>query len=237
MGLDVYLQGSRSVFAHKYRSKEALHFNNHHKEDSYNDVIYYKEPPEYYDQQSEIHPDHLCTPYYLRSSYNEEGYDSKCELYEGTMDLYQIFDPIFMPSPPFTIITDCSKEKLQCCLQNAIKNREAWYKMDDMQWNIRSFWFQASKVFLTKAQAIEMYKDKNLQPLEVYAVIDNVVPNFLEPMIDKNDEESQKHLTRFAQPGFLIKESIEWYKQMSDIIVEFIQRALELEDPEIIFWG
>lgn len=224
MGLDVFSYQDPSPIGHRFYKNCAIRFDDINK-----NGISFQECNE--SITSSLYPDHLCTPQYLRSSYNAGGYNNICTLYRA-MDLYDIFDPIFIDD----VSTDCSKDKLELCLENAKRNQEIWHSLDIDQYSIYqlpSFEKQNINCLLTNKDIIEKINNsKDLynngivkfdQPIEVYGYINNYCP--------------YESLSIFSSPALIIKESIEFYIQMSDIIVEFIEYALKMEDPYIVFWG
>ena len=246
MGLDIYLEYDRDVFSRRYYKQNAIKeiFTNKPT------VINY---PEKYDimenEQSQLYPDHLCSQNYLRSSYNNSGYNSLANIY-NCMSLYDIFEPILEDN----CCTDCSKEKLQQCLENAKRNEEIWNSLNDKMFDIYPVYDRylsgPNTVVLTRKTALEkfnsMYQDKVPdaygistfdkdrliemydEPIEIFGVISNVVPEYAvgRPNIDC-----------YKEHHVVFKRDITWYKQMAHIIVEFVEKALDLDYPYIVFWG
>lgn len=241
MGLDIYSYQDPSPLGHRFyqEKRQSIRFDNLNR-----NAISFIQSNNVEPLKSTLYPDHLCTPDYLRSSYNDAGYNNVCRLY-GLMDLYEIFDPILINND---CDTDCSKDKLERCLINAKKNQELWHKLDKMQFSLLECngRLRNENAILTTKSAIEKikskYKDGSYnndlylegietfpKPLEVYGFIPKCSPYFGEGLEDLSAQFSHSYL--------IYKSNIEWYIQMSDIIVEFIEHALSIEDPYILFWG
>lgn len=187
------------------------------------------------------YPDHLCTPTYLRSSYNSTGYN-RIAKHLGLMDLYDIFDPIFVNIPgTHEFYTDCSKEKLNLCLDNALNNLFNWLQLNN--------------------QVMDYYIDNIPNDDKIYS--EKEIIDSIKSQLNTDKEFLEGIIGRYASPDMLkeptiycvipnvelwegsnfkgnmvvFKNDIVWYKQMAEIIVEFIENALTMEEPNIVFWG
>lgn len=249
MGLDIFLDTDKSCFGKQHFKRNVITFQADTKATIY-PITYIEEIP------SAFYPNHLCNQCYLRSSYNDAGYDHVADNM-GCINLYDIFEPIFVNN---SYETDCSKENLLKCLEKAQLNKQLWDSLDDKTFDIlplyrkldERIFKQPKKVYLTKSEAIKefnrLYKSRSDDdirfsfyndnhtievfnedsPIEIYGVIHNVIPEFVKYYGNKKN---------FSELGVVYKKDIVWYKQMSQIIIEFIEKALELDNPNIIFWG
>ena len=125
MGLDIYLDHDRSCFGKQYFKKNAVNFQSDTKATIY-PITYIEEEP------SEFYPEHLCNRCYLRSSYNDTGYNRVADNM-GCINLYDIFEPIMIND---TFETDCSKENLLKCLEKAQINKQIWDSLEDNEFDI-----------------------------------------------------------------------------------------------------
>lgn len=246
MGLDIYLGYDNSSFGRKHYKRNVL-------KDYYDKNVFIV--PDRYDilqeEPSDSYPDHLCNKMYLRSSYNSAGYNSLARLY-NCMSLYDIFEPIFVDDWN----TECTKEALLQCLDNAKRNEKMWLDLDDKLFDvfpIQSYTIEPSSIVLTRKTGLDefnkLYNKKNpyvndpygistysdnrlvelfSEPVEIYGIINNVVPNFA---IDR------PNARQFGELCAVYARDISWYKQMARIIVEFIETALQIDYPSIFFWG
>ena len=193
---------------------------------------------------SDLYPDHMCNKNYLRSSYNENGYDRVASRL-NCIDLYSIFDPVFVNIDQDERII-LSQENLILCKANAIRNKNLWLALDDKEFDYFLVYDIFDKNYKSEIEAFELFKkiesersDKifmdfenrdgyfSLDGFEIYGILKNVVPDIF------------SHIKSEDKAGTMIvyKRDIVYYKQMSEIIIEFIDFLLQSKDPYIYFSG
>ena len=177
--------------------------------------------------KSSRYPDHMCGPRYLRSSYNSAGFNSVVgDLVEE--DLYSVFLAEESEYPWFP-----SKEHLASARGRAV---DLVHKLEKVErplaaTDICSFGGGTN----SKAEAVKITKEK----LDVESMFDafSCSEGFF----------SKKGLTIYAAiPGHAYGQAttylvhaidLEWYIQMAEIVVEFIDCALAMDNPRITWSG
>ena len=253
MGLDIYLGYDNSSFGRKHYKRNVL-------KDYYDKNVFIV--PDRYDilqeEPSDSYPDHLCNKMYLRSSYNSAGYNSLARLY-NCMSLYDIFEPIFIDDWN----TECTKEALLQCLDNAKRNEQMWLSLDDKMFDIfpiqtyterHKSQEEPSSIILTRKTGLDAFnklynkKDpyvKNPYNISTYSK-DGLVELYSNPIeiygiinnvVPEFAVGRPNAAFTFGEQCVVYARDISWYKQMACIIVEFIETALQIDYPSIFFWG
>ena len=220
MGLDVYL-----LDGNKFNTDVD------ETEDNYMDA--------YIEEKSDKYPDNYNHKGYLRSSYNDSGYNRVVSNTIGK-DLYYIFNPIFSESNNESYEIEPKKEELEKCLINAQEvlkelksSRE--FGVINVSKNMFAPIMKNPPEKITNENVIKIVNEEyekhkgssysNIKgdffldtPLEVVALIPG--KDFL-----NRDTVFVVH-----------KMSLEYYIQETEIAIEFIEKALTLEQP-IVHWS
>lgn len=181
--------------------------------------------------KSELYPDHLCNKAYLRSSYNGAGFNSFIQELTG-IGLYEIFEPGGEYEIPL------SPEKIETAKQTTTKLIEkikAMPKERIVAVETISANLFADKPKIDSEQAIKIYLDEidrntgsrdysNINGLFCFDGFEIVAAV---PGVDV-----------FGNSGvhLVYRKDVEWYMQMAEIILEFLDHAKTLENP-ILHWS
>lgn len=181
--------------------------------------------------KSALHPEHICTPDYLRSSYNGSGFNSVVGNACGGRDFAWVFEPVLTDDYPFA----ASKDGLAECRKRALT-------------------LQADFV-ATEPVGVEFYSAIPLRP-DLYDVRSdedaikawraeqsgNATSNFCNYSNAKGyfygDPLTVKAILPgkgFMGPGVYIicEQNQTFYREAFDVLIEFIDNALSMEDPHI----
>jgi hypothetical protein len=183
---------------------------------------------------SAIHPDHYFTPFYLRSSYNGSGFDRVVgeQIKGGT--LWDIFAPCGDLSSGSVRPT---KTALREARANAVRVREEFTALSPVAADfVRRNPFDTSEPTVTDGErAIAIYRQEAARERHDMGSYGNNNGDFY---LDKPMK------VRAAIPGtgfggegvYLIYEiETEFYSQALDIVVEFIDNALTMKRPKIVW--
>lgn len=203
--------------------------------------VYLTDGTESVEEKSDKYPEHYCNKGYLRSSYNSSGFNSVANQLIGK-DMYYIFQPL---EPSYTgneeededaFYVPYPKKHLKEALERAkevikeMKEAPPYRAMTVSAKNI----FQQEDNVTTSSEALKIFQkelERNSQggyqnregyffqgdPIEIVAAI---------PGIDTFNQPSV-HLIYKSEDG------MKYYIEQAEIIREFIEKAISLEDPRI----
>lgn len=194
------------------------------------DIYLYNGEEQCEEVPSEKYSDHTCNKAYLRSSYNDSGFNSVVNNLIGK-DLYYIFNPIESDD---SWIAPYSKDHLSMALSRA---EEVYNELKEAP-QIRVITESPTSLFsehknVTALDAVSIFKKESSRdntghsysngnglfmmgsPIEVLAIVPGV--------------------GAFNLPSLHIiyKCDLTYYIKMAEIVKEFIENALSLDDPRI----
>ena len=188
----------------------------------------------------QLYPDHYCNNQYLRSSYNNYGYDTVARHY-GCILFEEILHPMVFSIEEYGYI---KKEAIFASQELAALNNHKWCNLNYIQDLVYRY---------------DVLEYKNPNPDEIFTKIITssyiVYNSFTKELIDqciKNMKKPsmRKYVNRYENYADLIgigkidgniiglfKDDITYYRQISEIIIDFINSIKLMDDPVIQYWG
>lgn len=212
--------------------------------------IYLYDGDESVDELSEKHPEHICNKGYLRSSYNESGFNNFVGNLIG-MDLYTVFEPLGEPDENGELHPISSR--LLSCRLNALKLLNELKAADSVC--VDSIPAAPPKGTQPKAQtgakdAINFYREevkkmrdsqkeaaeKGLSPDMRFGNYSNSVGYFFlaTPEIVRGAIGGVDVLNRPCV-HLICEADKTFYVEMAEILVEFIDRAMQCDMARIVW--
>lgn len=202
--------------------------------------VYLKDGEKEVEEKSKKHPEHYSNRGYLRSSYNDMGFNRVAKILTG-MDLYTVFEPIEDGEDEFYI--SYSKEHLLAALERA---RELTKKITE-----------APPFYVETVSPVNMFNPK---PKEVSG--EEAVAQFRKKYEEYHANGKGMAAYSNSEGTFFMEEPLKvhammpgvdifgapcihlvhefdhtYYIQQAEIVEEFIEHALTLEDPRIGWSG
>ncbi|OPX83471.1 MAG: hypothetical protein A4E52_01825 [Pelotomaculum sp. PtaB.Bin013] len=172
---------------------------------------------------SEKYPEHTCNKVYLRSAYNESGTNRVLRNLIGK-DLYYIFEPGNEYEIPL------SPEKINSCIVRAKEVLEEIKVAPP--YRVLSEWHTFGAADNTE-EAMQVFKEQLAQHKGSYSNSKGTF--FLDKPIEVTGIIFGSHYGR--PTTFLIfKSDISYYIQAVEIVIEFLEYALTLNNP-VIYWS
>ena len=198
----------------------------------------------------ELYPNHVSNSQYLRSSYNGYGYDSFARVY-NCVEMLFILDPIIKDYEK-NKNRFISKESIHQSLGIAKENLERWKYLELLNNEDQIFRYDVIKydngstfnnVFYTIATN-QFIRYNNF----TCELIDQAKNNLNKKKFNKYLKE---YLGRYPEDDtyvkgiiqidgnilILFKDNITWYRETAEIIVDFVETLLLMEEPVINYWG
>ena len=192
---------------------------------------------------NELYPEHFCDSQYLRSAYNNYGYDSMADIYQ-CIPMLSILEPMVNSLNNNKYIT---KESIHQSLGIARENLHRWIylqTLNDVIYRYEVLKYNENAKFNTIFDTImsAAYIQYNGLTCDIIDLAKNNLNKFkfkkyLKHIPDHDIEEIKGILEVDNQIIILLKDDIKWYKETAEIIVDFIETILLMEEPTIGYWG
>ena len=196
----------------------------------------------------ELYPEHICNSQYLRSSYNGYGYDTFARIY-NCIELLAILHPMIYDKNK-NINNIISKESIYQSLGIAKENLAKWkliellnnenqiYRYDVIKYNGDSTF---NNIFYTIATN-QFIRYNNF----TCELIDKSISNLSKRKYKKYLKQYNNYIQDTEVKGIvevdgnilvLFKDDISWYRKTAEIVVDFIETLLMMEEPIVEYWG
>jgi len=178
------------------------------------------------EKPSEKYPEHTCNKTYLRSAYNDSGTNSVLQSLVGK-DLYYIFEPDGEYEIPLT------REKINDCIVRAKEVLEEIKVAPPYRVISESHFFKAAT---NKEEAMQVFKEQLQEEHGAFGSYSNSKGTFFlnEPLevagIIMGSEYGR------SSTFIVFKSDISYYIQAVEIVIEFLEYALTLDNP-VIHWS
>ena len=196
----------------------------------------------------ELYTEHICNSQYLRSSYNGYGYDTFARIY-NCIELLDILHPMIYDKNK-NINNIISKEAIYQSLGIAKENLAKWkliellnnenqiYRYDVIKYNGDSTF---NNIFYTIATN-QFIRYNNF----TCELIDKSISNLSKRKYKKYLKQYNNYIQDTEVKGIvevdgnilvLFKDDISWYRKTAEIVVDFIETLLMMEEPIVEYWG